>query len=90
MTPLEVCDANMESGAPEDPYNPSHIDWRMEGGGYEGAFSWLPSTWRRQRFPGYPPRAVEAAPEQQVRVFRRFKNESEWPTLAKCRRRAVK
>jgi hypothetical protein len=84
MTPFEVCDANMESGAPEDPYNPSHIDWRMEEGGYEGAFSWLPSTWERQRFSGYPARAVDATPEQQTLVFRRYKNVGEWPTMAKC------
>lgn len=84
MTAFEVCDANMESGAPEDPYDPSHIDWRMESGGYEGAFSWLRSTWQRQRFPGYPPRAVEATPKQQLLVFRRFKNVGEWPTMAKC------
>ncbi len=84
MTPFEVCDANMESGAPEDPYNPSHINWRMEGGGYEGAFSWLPSTWERQRFRGYPSRAVDATPEQQVLTFRRWKNVQEWPTMARC------
>lgn len=84
MTPFEICDANMESGAPEDPYNPSHINWQMESGGYEGAFSWLPSTWQWQRFSGYPLRAVEATPEQQTLVFRHYKNQSEWPTMAKC------
>ena len=56
----------------------------MEGGGYEGAFSWLPSTWERQRFPGYPSRAVDATPRQQTLVFRRYKNAGEWPTMAKC------
>ena len=84
MTRFEICDANMESGAPKDPYNPAHINWQMDENGYEGAFSWLPSTWLRQRFAGYPSRAVDATPEQQTLVFRRFKNVGEWPTMAKC------
>lgn len=86
MTSFEICDANQESGAPEDPYNPTHIDWKMEENGYEGAFSWLPSTWDKQSksFHGYPDNAVEATPEQQTLVFRRYKNVGEWPTMAKC------
>ena len=56
----------------------------MENGGYEGAYSWLPATWQRQRFKGYPVRAVDATPKQQTLVFRRYKNVAEWPPLAYC------
>jgi hypothetical protein len=56
----------------------------MDNGGYEGAYSWLNSTWLRQRFHGYPSRAVEATPKQQTLVFRRYKNVGEWPPLAYC------
>ncbi len=83
MRAVELCDANRESGEP-GAYTRSTINWRMDNGGYEGAFSWLPSTWDRQRFPGFPMRAVDATPEQQVLVFRRYKNVGEWPTLAYC------
>ena len=61
-----------------------YINWRMESGGYEGGYSWLPSTWQRQRFPKMPERAVDATPQQQTEVFRRFANVGEWPPLAYC------
>lgn len=80
---VEACEANRESGEPGS-YNIAYINWRMDSGGYEGAYSWLNSTWQRQRFSGYPPRAVEATPEQQTLVFRRYKNVGEWPPLAYC------
>jgi hypothetical protein len=80
---VELCEANRESGEP-GAVSFSTIDWRMQSGAYEGAYSWLPSTWLRQRFPGMPSRAVEATPAQQTRVFRRFMNVGEWPPLALC------
>lgn len=83
ILPVEACEANYESGEPGSR-DPRFINWRMENAGYEGGFSWLPSTWQAQRFPGYPSRAVDATPEQQVLVFRRYKNVAEWPPLANC------
>lgn len=81
--PVELCEANYESGEP-GAYTLNTINWRMDSEGYEGAFSWLPSTWGSERFPGYPYRAVDATPEQQTLVFRRYKSVSAWPPLAHC------
>ena len=80
---VEACEANYESGEPGSR-DVQFINWHMEHGGYEGGYSWLPSTWRSQRFPGYPYRAVDATPEQQTLVFRHYKNVGEWPPLANC------
>ena len=80
---MEACEANYESGEPGSR-DVRFINWRMDNGGYEGAYSWLPSTWRRQRFAGYPVRAVDATPMQQTLVFRRYMNVREWPPLAHC------
>lgn len=80
---MEACEANRESGEP-GAYTIGTIDWRMESGGYEGAYSFLPSTWLSMRFPGMPPRAVEATPRQQTEVFRKYKSVAQWPPLAYC------
>lgn len=86
----ELCEAGRESGAGSVVTRANaralahDINWRMESGGYEAGYSWLPSTWRSMRFPGMPERAVDATPQQQTEVFRKYKSVSQWPPLAYC------
>jgi hypothetical protein len=84
MTAFEVCVANHESGEPNDPYNPAHIDWRYSGD-YEGAYNWTNETWLAQGGGRYAKHAYEATPEQQTLVFRAHANAQDWPnTVPAC------
>jgi len=84
MTPFEVCVANHESGAPEDAYNPAHINWRYDRD-YEGAFNWTNETWLAEGGGRYAAHAYEASPEQQTLIFRAHANAQDWPnTVPAC------
>ncbi len=84
MTRFEICVANHESGAPEDPYNPAHINWRYRGD-YEGAYNWVNSTWLAEGGGRYAQHAYDATPKQQVLIFRAHENPRDWPvTVPAC------
>jgi hypothetical protein len=81
---FELCVANRESGEPGST-SFGTIRWDYVGGGYEGAYNWVNSTWIAEGGGRYAAHANEASPEQQTLIFRAHANARDWPvTVPAC------
>lgn len=68
ITRFDLCVANREKGEPGS-LDPRLIHWHADAEGYEGAYSWLPSTWIAQGGGRFAAAAYEASPRQQSIIF---------------------
>lgn len=83
---FDGCVGNREKGEPGD-LSLNTIHWHADADGYEGAYSWLNSTWLAQGGGVYAQHAYEASPREQSRIFDRWSqlDPGAWPnTIPPC------